>query len=71
MWKSVLPNNEAPWDRGVRLLVGFALLGVGLATQSWIVGLASLIPLITAVVGSCPAYTVLGVGTARRDPQAH
>ena len=67
MSQPFLQHNEASWDRGARLVAGFALIGLGYFLHSWILGIAALIPLATAVIGSCPAYTLLGVRTVRRD----
>lgn len=59
----LFPRNEHVIDRSVRVVVGLALLSlvfVGPATW-W--GLLGLVPLVTGLVGSCPLYTLFGVGT--------
>ncbi len=61
--------NESPADRVVRVVLGVvivAVAGIGGATApllyvAW--ALAALL-LITGVVGFCPAYALLGIGTA-------
>ncbi len=61
--------NVGSIDRILRLVLGLALLGVGYYYQSWW-GLLGLIPLLTAVVRFCPAYTLFHLNTcgAKTDP---
>ena len=61
--EKLFPNNEATFDRILRVaagLVGIALVFVGPQTP-W--GWVGLVPLATGLIGSCPVYTLLGVGT--------
>ena len=61
----LLPRNEHTADRAVRVILGLALIAlvfVGPKT-SW--GWLGLVPLATALLGSCPAYTLFGVSTCR------
>lgn len=65
MLDKVLPANEHPVERAVRIvagIVGVALVFVGPQTN-W--GWFGLIPLLTGVAGSCPLYTIFGVSTRR------
>ena len=65
MLDKVLPANEHPIDRALRIavgLVGVALVFVGLKS-AW--GWFGLIPLLTGVAGSCPLYTLFGISTAK------
>lgn len=61
--------NEGTIDRIVRIIVGLALIGVALGLfgpdyQSvW--GWIGVVPLITGLVGRCPAYSLLGINTCR------
>ncbi|MCS6243557.1 MAG: DUF2892 domain-containing protein [Opitutus sp.] len=57
-----MKTNIGSVDRIIRLVIGFALLGVGLVLQSWW-GLVGLIPILTAVVRICPAYIPFGIKT--------
>ena len=55
--------NEAGWDRVLRVVLGLALLSLTVVgPQTWL-GLLGLVPLATGVVGFCPIYKVLGLGT--------
>jgi hypothetical protein len=58
----MLTKNIGSLDKTLRLLLGAALiLGAlfGFGTWMWI----GLIPLVTALIGSCPLYTLLGLRT--------
>lgn len=60
--------NEGGWDRGVRLLSGVALAGLGgsgflPATLGVVVMGAGAAVLATGIVGWCPAYTLFGLST--------
>ncbi|WP_188258963.1 YgaP family membrane protein [Azospirillum tabaci] len=56
-----MPINVGTIDRALRAIVGFVLIAlVFVGPQSpW--GWIGLVPLLTAVVGFCPAYTLFGV----------
>lgn len=57
--------NVGTADRIVRVLAGLALLSLlGLIEGPWKwLGLVGFLPLITAAVGFCPLYTLLGIST--------
>lgn len=63
MLTKLFPQNQSAVDRGIRIVVGL----IGLALVFWgprtAWGLLGLIPLVTGIIGSCPLYTLLGVGT--------
>lgn len=62
----LLQKNEGNADRIVRLVLGLgllALLGVGPVPGWGLLGLIGFVPLVTAALGSCPLYTLLGVST--------
>jgi hypothetical protein len=56
--------NVGSLDKVVRVVVGLVIIGVGLAFKSWW-GAIGVIPLVTAAVGFCPLYTLLGVSTCK------
>jgi hypothetical protein len=63
---NLFPHNEHTIDRAVRVILGVGLLGllaVGPVPGWGLFGLVGLLPLVTGVVGSCPAYTLLGIST--------
>lgn len=63
---SMFPANEGTADRAVRVVLGLgllSLLAVGPVPGWGLAGLIGLLPLTTAAIGSCPAYTVMGWST--------
>jgi hypothetical protein len=61
-------QNIGPIDRAIRLVAGLALLSlVVTGPQTWW-GLLGIVPLVTALIGWCPPYALLGFSTcnARR-----
>lgn len=49
-------------DRIIRFIAGVIILIVGLIYSSWW-GLFGIIPLLTAIVGWCPLYSLFGIST--------
>jgi Inner membrane protein YgaP-like, transmembrane domain len=62
--------NEGTLDRGLRVLVGLALiafpLGIFGMDRAYVWGWIGLVPLVTGLVGWCPAYTLFGFKTCAR-----
>ena len=61
-------KNVGNIDRIVRVVIGLILIAYaipfGFPSTSWNwVGWIGVVPIITAFVGTCPAYSVLGVST--------
>lgn len=63
MLEKILPHNVGTVDRLVRAVLGLALLGLVFFGPRTPWGLLGLVPLLTALVGSCPLYTALGLRT--------
>ena len=55
--------NGGSIDRVLRFVVGLAILSLVFVGPQTPWGWLGLIPLLTAVVGYCPAYSILGVST--------
>lgn len=60
-------TNEGTFDRALRIIVGLGLLawffddqGTGFWHYAKLIGI---VPLATGLLGSCPAYTLLGIST--------
>jgi hypothetical protein len=62
----IFPSNEHQVERIVRVLVGLGLLSLTVMGPHTLWGLVGLVPLATGIVGSCPAYTLLGISTKPR-----
>ena len=55
-------------DKVVRLVVGAAIIAAGVYFQSWW-GAIGAVPILTALMGRCPPYALLGINTcATRSP---
>lgn len=61
-----LKTNVPAWDRALRLVIGFAVLSLRFwgPRSAW--ALLGVVPLATAVVGFCPAYTLVRAAVGRR-----
>ena len=60
--------NVGPIERALRVVIGLALIAfaipLGFPDTGWNwIGWIGVLPLATALVGSCPAYSVLGFST--------
>ena len=56
-------KNEGVVDRVVRVALGLALLSLTVVgPQTWW-GLVGVVPLLTGIVGFCPAYRIFGLST--------
>lgn len=62
---SSMKTNVGSTDKIIRIVIGLALLSLLFVLQGGIrfVGLIGIVPLLTAFVGFCPLYTVLGMNT--------
>lgn len=65
--------NMGTIDRGIRLVVGLALLIAAFFTTIggdgwlyWLMILVGAIFTITAVIGTCPMYSIFGIKTCNR-----
>ena len=61
----LLAKNEGTIDRVLRVVLGVSLLSLTVVGPQTMWGLLGLVPLLTGLVGTCPLYTLLGVGTCR------
>jgi hypothetical protein len=62
----VMIQNIGTIDRTARIVVGLVLLSlIFIGPQTWW-GLIGVVPLATAFMRSCPAYTLLGVNTCEK-----
>ena len=63
-------------DRTIRIIVGLALIAfaipVGFPHVGWNwVGWIGVIPIVTALVGTCPLYSLLGLSTCPSGQYEH
>ncbi|MBK8639674.1 MAG: DUF2892 domain-containing protein [Chromatiaceae bacterium] len=56
-------KNTGTIDRALRAIVGLLLIGLTLTGIIGVWGWIGVVPLATAALGWCPAYTLLGIKT--------
>lgn len=59
--------NVGSADKIIRIVIGLAIIVIGYLNESWW-GLVGLVPLATAFMGFCPAYSLLGISTKTKVP---
>jgi len=67
-----MPKNIGSVDRILRIVVGLVLIAyaipLGFPHTGWnAVGWIGIVPLATALVGSCPLYRIVGISTCPRN----
>ena len=66
-----MTRNLGAFDRGLRILIGLLLIAyavpIGFSVTGWNwVGWIGVVPLLTAILGMCPAYGLLGRNSCGR-----
>ena len=61
--------NEGALDRAVRVIVGLAIMSLVFIGPQTPWGWLGIVPLLTGLVGFCPAYAVFGIKTCRAPKQ--
>lgn len=56
--------NVGSADRMVRIVLGLAIIVVGIVLKSWW-GAIGLLPILTGVLRCCPAYMPFGLSTCK------
>jgi hypothetical protein len=64
-------TNVGAIDRALRIVIGLMLIAyalkLGLPSTGWNwVGWIGVVPLLTAFIGACPLYSLVGVSTCSR-----
>ena len=68
MASKLFPQNEHSVERVLRVLVGIGLLALVFVGPKTPWGYLGIIPLVTGLAGTCPAYTLLGISTCKAKP---
>lgn len=58
-----MKKNMATWDRALRVLAGLVLIALTLTDVIGLWGWIGVVPVITGLVGNCPAYSIIGCNT--------
>jgi hypothetical protein len=61
-----MKSNSGGMDRVIRILVGTALVTWAIALHGPVWAYIGIVPLVTGLIGWCPAYTLLGINTCKR-----
>ena len=61
----MLEKNMGKIDRAVRLVAGVALIAAATTGSAGAWAYLGIIPVFTAIIGSCPAYTLLRIRTCK------
>lgn len=61
----LLPKNEHPIERSLRVLFGIGLLSLAFVGPKTMLGYIGIVPLLTGLLGSCPLYTLFGFSTCK------
>ena len=60
-----MTKNAGTIDRAVRAIAGIALIALAFTGSIGVWGWIGIVPLATALIGWCPAYTVFGINTCK------
>ena len=63
-----MKTNMGGVDRGVRAVLGVLIIAAGIYYRSWW-GAIGAVPLLTSLVGVCPAYMPFGLSTCGHGEQ--
>lgn len=58
--------NAGKLDRMLRVIVGLVLLALVFVGPQTPWGWIGIVPLVTGLVGFCPAYTILGINSCKK-----
>lgn len=61
-----MPTNIGSVDRILRIVVGLILIALVFVGPKTAWGWIGVVPLLTAFIGFCPAYTLLGMNTCAK-----
>jgi hypothetical protein len=61
-----MTTNIGTIDRILRIVVGVALISIVFVGPQTPWGWIGLVPLLTALIGNCPAYSIVGLSTCPR-----
>lgn len=60
-----MTTNIGTIDRALRVIVGLALVSMVFVGPQTVWGWIGIVPLATALIGWCPAYSLLGIRTCK------
>lgn len=63
-----MKTNMGTADRAIRVIAGVILIALVFVGPQTAWGWIGLVPLLTALAGICPAYSLLGISTCKARP---
>jgi len=60
-------TNEGTIDRAVRVVLGAAILSLAFIGPQSAWGYIGIVPILTGLIGFCPAYKIFGIDTRGAD----
>lgn len=57
--------NVGGADKIIRIIVGLGIIAWGISAGNWW-GAVGIVPLATALMGFCPAYSLIGLNTGKK-----
>jgi hypothetical protein len=64
-----MTKNIGRVERIVRIVLGIGILSLAFVGPESPWAYLGLVPFLTGLVGWCPPYALLGIGTAHREPK--
>ena len=61
-----MTKNVGSIDKLTRIVLGIAIIVIGVIYNS-LLGAIGLVPIITALIGWCPLYPILGISTCEKS----
>lgn len=58
-----MKQNVGSIDRTIRIIVGLGLISLVFVGPQTVWGWIGVVPLVTALIGWCPPYSLLGINT--------
>lgn len=58
-----MKTNEGTIDRALRIIAGLVLIGLAYTGTIGVWGYIGVMPLLTGIIGICPAYSIIGLNT--------
>jgi hypothetical protein len=69
-WEGIpMKKNIGKTERIIRILVGIGILSLAFVGPQSPWAYLGVVPLLTGLVGWCPPYALLGIGTTARNPK--
>jgi hypothetical protein len=60
-----MSRNIGSMDRVIRIVVGLAILSLYFVGPKSVWALIGIVPILTALIGWCPPYAILGINTCK------